>query len=116
MLCKHCHFVDMNVFIIFHDEWFLVICVYIKCFVSQGIREALLEDEEQSCPQCNEVESPDALLPDIILRNAISTFLNKTKSGFRRTLKPKKPAGGSSPAQLATSTASPSHPGTSLAM
>ena len=86
----------------------------LSCLVA-GIREALLDDEEQSCPHCNEVESPDALVPDIILRNAISTFLNKTKTGFRRTKKVKQPTGASSPAQPANNTASPVHPGTSPA-
>lgn len=54
-----------------------------------GIRNALLEDEDQICPKCDEVDvSPDSLIPDILLRNAISTLLNKTKSGVRRVRKP----------------------------
>lgn len=84
--------------------------------VFTGVREALLDDEDQSCPQCNEVEAPDALQPDIILRNAISTFLTKTRSGVKVTRKVKKPVGASSPAQPAASTSSPSHPAASLSV
>ncbi|XP_067937822.1 E3 ubiquitin-protein ligase RBBP6-like isoform X2 [Watersipora subatra] len=85
-------------------------------FCDSCIREALLEDEDQSCPQCNEVESPDGLVPDIILRNAISTFLNKTNSGFRLTRKVKKPIGSDSPSQLQPSTGSPTRPVNSVAV
>lgn len=44
-----------------------------------GIRNALLESEENECPDCHGKEiSPETLIPNRYLRNAVNTFKDKT--------------------------------------
>jgi len=75
-------------------------------FYIVGIRETLTDDEDHICPKCDEIDvSPDQLLPDVVLRQAIISFNSKTSVGVVR----KKPVSGvaspappvSSPARLA---------------
>lgn len=44
-----------------------------------GIRNALLESEENECPDCHGKEiSPETLIPNRYLRNAVNGFKDKT--------------------------------------
>lgn len=44
-----------------------------------GIRNALLESEENECPDCHGKEiSPETLIPNRYLRNAVNSFKDKT--------------------------------------
>lgn len=65
----------------FCDECtFLKIVLYeIRVFFLAGIRNLLVESEEAECPECNEKEvSPDELIPNRFIRNAVNNFKNKT--------------------------------------
>lgn len=45
----------------------------------QGVRTALLESEENECPDCNEKgSSPGSLIPNRFLRNSVNSFKNET--------------------------------------
>lgn len=47
-----------------------------------GIRNILIESEENQCPDCKEKDtSPETLIPNRFLRNAVNTFRNK--SGYK---------------------------------
>lgn len=51
----------------FHEFWII------------GIRNALLESEENECPDCHGKEiSPETLIPNRYLRNAVNGFKDKT--------------------------------------
>ena len=48
-------------------------------FCDDCIRTLLLESDEHECPDCNEKDvSPDTLIPNRYLRNAVSNFKNET--------------------------------------
>lgn len=72
---------------------------------SSGIRNVLLESEENQCPDCKEKDtSPETLIPNRFLRNAVNNFRNKTgyKGGGQRVKRneverPKSPAIGMNP-------------------
>lgn len=50
-----------------------------KCILNLGIRNALLESEENECPDCHVKEiSPETLIPNRYLRNAVNGFKDKT--------------------------------------
>lgn len=49
-----------------------------------GVRTALLESEDNECPDCKEKScSPASLIPNRFLRNSVNTFKNET--GYSRT-------------------------------
>lgn len=51
-----------------------------------GIRTFLLESEEHECPDCNEKDvSPETLIPNRFLRNAVMNFKNETGYAKRQT-------------------------------
>lgn len=53
-----------------------------------GIRNILLESEDNQCPDCKEKDtSPETLIPNRFLRNSVNNFCNKTgyKGGGHRT-------------------------------
>lgn len=44
-----------------------------------GVRTALLESEDNECPDCNEKgSSPGSLIPSRFLRNSVNLFKNET--------------------------------------
>lgn len=44
-----------------------------------GVRTALLESEDNECPDCNEKgSSPGSLIPNRFLRNSVNSFKNET--------------------------------------
>lgn len=52
------------------------------CLLFAGIRNILIESEENQCPDCKEKDtSPETLIPNRFLRNAVNNFRNKT--GYR---------------------------------
>jgi hypothetical protein len=54
-----------------------------------GIRTFLLESEEHECPDCSEKDvSPESLIPNRYLRNAVLNFKNETGYAKRPTYKP----------------------------
>lgn len=68
------------------------LCFYIKLFTSisfffiTGIRTFLLDSEEHECPDCNERDvSPETLIPNRFLRNAVMNFKNETGYAKRQT-------------------------------
>ncbi|XP_063229903.1 E3 ubiquitin-protein ligase RBBP6-like isoform X4 [Bacillus rossius redtenbacheri] len=53
-------------------------------FCDDCIRTVLLESEDHECPDCKEKDvSPDSLIPNRFLRNAVNNFKNET--GYHRT-------------------------------
>nr|CAD7197259.1 unnamed protein product [Timema douglasi] len=53
-------------------------------FCDECIRTVLLESEEHECPDCKEKDvSPDTLIPNRFLRNAVNNFKNET--GYHKT-------------------------------
>lgn len=55
---------------------------------SIGARTALLETDDNECPDCNEKgSSPGSLIPNRFLRNSVNLFKNKT--GYNKP-RPKK--------------------------
>ncbi|KAF6040509.1 hypothetical protein EB796_001186 [Bugula neritina] len=52
-------------------------------FCDSCVRNALVADDEKSCPKCDTIEYPDSLQPNIVLRNAIKVFSNKTRFGVK---------------------------------
>lgn len=53
-------------------------------FCDECIRNVLLESEDHQCPDCREKDvSPDTLIPNRFLRNAVNNFKNQT--GYIRT-------------------------------
>lgn len=62
-----------------------------------GVRTALLESEDNECPECNEKgSSPGSLIPNRFLRNSVNSFKNET--GYN---KPRQPKSKSMPRNLA---------------
>lgn len=58
-------------------------------FILLGIRGHLLDSEEHECPDCNEKDvSPESLIPNRYLRNAVLNFKNETGYAKRPMLKP----------------------------
>lgn len=58
-------------------------------FYVTGIRTFLLESEEHECPDCNEKDvSPETLIPNRFLRNAVMNFKNETGYAKRQTYRP----------------------------
>lgn len=54
-----------------------------------GIRNALLESEENECPDCHGKEiSPETLIPNRYLRNAVNSF--KDKTGYSKRIEAEK--------------------------
>lgn len=54
-----------------------------------GIRNALLESEENECPDCHGKEiSPETLIPNRYLRNAVNSF--KDKTGYSKRIEASK--------------------------
>lgn len=44
-----------------------------------GVRTALLDSEDNECPDCNEKgSSPGSLIPNRFLRNSVNSFKNET--------------------------------------
>lgn len=53
-----------------------------------GVRTALLESEDNECPDCNEKgSSPGSLIPNRFLRNSVNAFKNET--GYIKPRQPK---------------------------
>ncbi|CAG2054997.1 unnamed protein product, partial [Timema podura] len=53
-------------------------------FCDECIRTVLLESEDHECPDCKEKDvSPDTLIPNRFLRNAVNNFKNET--GYHKT-------------------------------
>lgn len=49
----------------------------------------MLESEEHECPDCNEKDvSPETLIPNRFLRNAVMNFKNETGYAKRQTYRP----------------------------
>lgn len=49
------------------------------CRTLAGIRNALIESEDNQCPDCKEAgTSPETLIPNRFLRNSVNSFRNKT--------------------------------------
>lgn len=62
-----------------------------------GIRTFLLESEEHECPDCNEKDvSPETLIPNRFLRNAVMNFKNETGYAKRQTYRPSVQSAGQS--------------------
>ncbi|XP_032669076.1 E3 ubiquitin-protein ligase RBBP6 isoform X2 [Odontomachus brunneus] len=58
-------------------------------FCDECIRTFLLESEEHECPDCNEKDvSPETLIPNRFLRNAVMNFKNETGYAKRQTYRP----------------------------
>lgn len=77
-----------------------VIFTSVSFFCITGIRTFLLESEEHECPDCNEKDvSPETLIPNRFLRNAVMNFKNETGYAKRQTYRP--------PAQSAGQTTAP---------
>lgn len=58
-------------------------------FFLTGIRTFLLESEEHECPDCKEKDvSPETLIPNRFLRNAVMNFKNETGYAKRQTYRP----------------------------
>lgn len=56
----------------------------------QGVRTALLESEDNECPDCNEKgSSPGSLIPNRFLRNSVNSFKNETGYNKPRQTKSK---------------------------
>ncbi|RLU15449.1 hypothetical protein DMN91_012443, partial [Ooceraea biroi] len=71
-------------------------------FCDECIRTFLLESEEHECPDCNEKDvSPETLIPNRFLRNAVMNFKNETGYAKRQTYRP--PAQSTAPAKPAPS-------------
>lgn len=65
----------------------MFISIYIFCLI--GIRTFLLESEEHECPDCNEKDvSPETLIPNRFLRNAVMNFKNETGYAKRQIYRP----------------------------
>lgn len=66
-----------------------IIKIKICCFQLQlGVRTALLESEDNECPDCNEKgSSPGSLIPNRFLRNSVNSFKNET--GYNKPRQPK---------------------------
>lgn len=59
----------------------------------------MLESEEHECPDCNEKDvSPETLIPNRFLRNAVMNFKNETGYAKRQTYRPSIPSSGQSAA------------------
>lgn len=57
-------------------------------FCDECIRTFLLESEEHECPDCNEKDvSPESLIPNRYLRNAVLNFKNETGYAKRPVFK-----------------------------
>lgn len=53
-------------------------------FLFIGIQNALIDSEDNQCPDCSEKDvSPDTLIPNRFLRTSVNTFKNKT--GYVKT-------------------------------
>ena len=60
-------------------------------FILTGIRTFLLESEDHECPDCNDKDnSPETLIPNRFLRNAVATFKNETGYAKRPIFRPPK--------------------------
>lgn len=69
----------MNVNTFFFISVFLIWKKSIYYLSILGIRNALLESEENECPDCHGKEiSPETLIPNRYLRNAVNGFKDKT--------------------------------------
>lgn len=61
-------------------------------FCDECIRTFLLESEEHECPDCSEKDvSPESLIPNRYLRNAVLNFKNETGYAKRPVYKPPPP-------------------------
>lgn len=87
----------MNVNIFYHELLILntlYLCrifflLYICVYFYAGIRTFLLESEEHECPDCSEKDiSPETLIPNRFLRNAVMNFKNETGYAKRQTYRP----------------------------
>ena len=60
-------------------------------FCDECIRTFLLESEDHECPDCNDKDnSPETLIPNRFLRNAVSNFKNETGYAKRPIDRPPK--------------------------
>lgn len=58
-------------------------------FFYSGIRGHLLDSDDHECPDCNEKDvSPESLIPNRYLRNAVLNFKNETGYAKQPMLKP----------------------------
>lgn len=58
--------------------------------LNSGVRTALLESEDNECPDCNEKgSSPGSLIPNRFLRNSVNSFKNETGYNKPRQTKSK---------------------------
>lgn len=65
-----------------------VILIY-KFLIKKGVRTALLESEDNECPDCKEKgSSPGSLIPNRFLRNSVNAFKNRT--GYKASSQIKK--------------------------
>lgn len=54
-----------------------------------GVRNALLDSEDNECPDCKEKgSSPGSLIPNRFLRNSVNAFKNRT--GYKASHQTKK--------------------------
>lgn len=57
--------------------------------INVGVRTALLESEDNECPDCKEKgSSPASLIPNRFLRNSVNAF--KTRTGYTVSQQTKK--------------------------
>lgn len=66
-------------------------CIFniIYVFNNIGVRTALLESEDNECPDCKENgSSPGSLIPNRFLRNSVNAFKNRT--GYKASGQAKK--------------------------
>lgn len=62
---------------LFNDAVMIPCCG--SSFCDECVRTALLESEDNECPDCNEKgSSPGSLIPNRFLRNSVNSFQNQT--------------------------------------
>lgn len=67
---------------IFRDAVMIPCCG--SSFCDECVRTALLESEDNECPDCKEKgTSPGSLIPNRFLRNAVTTFLSESSNSLR---------------------------------
>lgn len=82
--CDECNFLNFGIFISIRIYYQFLMHFYNMCIT--GIRTFLLESEEHECPDCNEKDvSPETLIPNRFLRNAVMNFKNETGYAKRQT-------------------------------
>lgn len=61
----------------FWTYYITIFCKPLRVYI--GVRTALIESEDNECPDCNEKgSSPGSLIPNRFLRNSVNSFKNET--------------------------------------